>query len=98
MQADYRRGLADKAALLSGLWAAYGDHLLAGQDVKGALSALYEVVHRLAGSAGSYGFDELSVQAKRLEADLTCITEGDTVADLDKQYENLQQQIRILIE
>ncbi len=68
MQALHERYVASligKRAALADAWAAYRAHDPAhGVERDGALRLLASLAHRLAGSAGSYGFDELGRQAQ----------------------------------
>jgi hypothetical protein len=58
----YRTGLADKAAELEALWP-----LPTSTPSRDRVPALRQLLHKLAGSAGSYGHPEIGAQARLLE-------------------------------
>lgn len=59
----YAASLADKRAALVEAWEAWR----ASGDSTARLRALAMLAHRLAGSAGSYGYDELGASASALD-------------------------------
>ena len=58
----YRASLADKAAELETLWP-----LPTSTPARDRVPALRQLLHKLAGSAGSYGYTEIGAQARLLE-------------------------------
>ncbi|MDZ3823759.1 MAG: Hpt domain-containing protein [Pseudoxanthomonas sp.] len=58
----YRASLADKAAELESLWP-----LPTSSPARDRVPALRQLLHKLAGSAGSYGYAEIGAQARLLE-------------------------------
>ncbi|CAG0987698.1 hypothetical protein GPROT1_02752 [Gammaproteobacteria bacterium] len=59
----YIASLGDKRAALEAAWRG----CCADGDRESALRELASLAHRLAGSAGSYGFDELGLQARNVD-------------------------------
>lgn len=60
---EYRRCLPLKIADIESLWR----DVKSGEDVAGQLAALERLAHTLAGTAGTFGFMEVSLAAKHLE-------------------------------
>ncbi|MCK9490344.1 MAG: Hpt domain-containing protein [Xanthomonadales bacterium] len=58
----YKASLADKADELEALWP-----LPTSTPAKDRIPVLRQALHRLAGSAGSYGYTEIGSQARLLE-------------------------------
>lgn len=58
----YRASLADKATELETLWP-----LPTSTPARDRVPALRQLLHKLAGSAGSYGYAEIGAQARLLE-------------------------------
>ncbi len=92
LQEGYRRGLVEKAQALAEAWQAY----VASAEDSLVLDTLYQRVHRLAGSAGSFGFSQLSVAAKDLQVGLLAVRAGESVDDLSDVYQFLQDEIHHL--
>lgn len=65
----------------------------AGQASSAELAALRQALHRLVGSAGSFGFDEVSALARKLEqqvASISSVTEDEALArEIDRGLEDL---------
>lgn len=62
LHARYRASLADKANDLEQLWP-----LPTSSPAKDRVAALRQALHKLAGSAGSYGHTEIGAKARLLE-------------------------------
>lgn len=62
LHARYRAGLADKADELEQLWP-----LPTSSPAKERVTPLRQLLHKLAGSAGSYGFTEIGAKARLIE-------------------------------
>lgn len=60
LHARYRAGFPDKRAELLNALSAWRGHLESPEHI----AALYLLVHKLAGSAGAYGFDALTELAR----------------------------------
>ena len=67
----YRTSMAEKANELEALWP-----LPTSSPAKDRIPVLRQTLHRLAGSAGSYGFTEIGAQARLLEQWLSAFTGG----------------------
>lgn len=67
----YRVSMAEKADELEALWP-----LPTSSPAKDRIPLLRQTLHRLAGSAGSYGFTEIGAQARLLEQWLSAFTGG----------------------
>lgn len=82
--ASFKQGLPEKFAEIEAL------HIedAAGNDE--ALQAYYTAVHRLAGSAGSYGFPEVSKTARVLDRYLSDAIAGDASYDAKQARQLLQ--------
>lgn len=75
--AMYREGLPTKRSDIETAWAAAQAAGWEGPELK----ALYDLVHKLAGSAGSYGFRELSTVARVLDRQLNDAVAGEVAFD-----------------
>ena len=73
----YRDGLGDKQTDIDAAWARASDAGWQGESLK----ALYDLVHKLAGSSGSYGFRDLSEVARVLDRRLSDTVAGETTFD-----------------
>lgn len=67
----YRTSMAEKAAELEALWP-----LPTSPPAKDRIPLLRQTLHRLAGSAGSYGYNDIGAQARLLEQWLSAFTGG----------------------
>ena len=76
IQANYRASLSDKLETLESLWSFKDD----GQN------ELLAFLHQLAGSAGMYGYDQISDQCIALQSSLK---QADTEDSLDQSYREL---------
>lgn len=63
----YRLSLKDSRQRVRRYWEALGSGELAEQEVEATVNDLRSQLHKLAGSAGSYGFDGLGDQARAME-------------------------------
>lgn len=68
----YAASLADKRAALVDAWETWR----ASGDSPACLRELATLAHRLAGSAGSYGYDELGVRAGALDRIATALQDA----------------------
>src|SRR5262245_51624879 len=59
----YRASLGDKVGELALAWEAW----IAAPDQREAMDKVHVLVHRLAGSAPAYGFDDLGREAQRMD-------------------------------
>lgn len=62
LHARYRASLAEKAAEMEALWP-----LPTSNPARERVPVLRQMLHKLAGSAGSYGYTEIGSQARLLE-------------------------------
>ncbi|MGB0712709.1 MAG: Hpt domain-containing protein [Gammaproteobacteria bacterium] len=79
----YRASLPGKRAEIDTLVQGCRDSHWSNED---AVAALRESVHRLAGSGGSYGFDNLSDAGAYLEAQIRGVMEGNGSWAVEKAY------------
>ena len=62
---EYRRSLGDKRAALRCAWDALCDEAATAQQV----AQVHQLLHRLAGSTGTYGYAQIADLARALEQD-----------------------------
>ena len=72
LRRQYQSGLESKVAVLVERWHGVAE---SGGGM-GEIGALSEELHKLSGSAGSYGFSDLSAASKALESALDSILDG----------------------
>lgn len=82
---QFGQALPDKLAEIRAL---HGTDVNIDDD---ALQAYYTAVHRLAGSAGSYGFRAVSEAARVLDRYLSDVVAGETVYDPAKAQQQLDE-------
>ena len=95
LMAEYRRSLPDKATAIRNAADAARQAGWAGD----ALAELASLVHRLAGSAGAYGYADIHQQAAALNRNLKPLVE-ETASDAmtEREQSLLQKEIDELVE
>lgn len=86
LRKDFAAELATRVTGIVSHWAACRETLIATQFVGDELDRLQAALHRLTGSAGSFGFARVSELARELEHDvarLTANANADTDASVD---------------
>jgi HPt (histidine-containing phosphotransfer) domain-containing protein len=86
---DYRRGLPEKLAQME----AIVDRLESGQPAD--LAGLERLAHSMAGSGGTFGFDELGTAAKALELAVQRMKESGPAATA-VQRAQVREAVRVL--
>jgi HPt (histidine-containing phosphotransfer) domain-containing protein len=86
---DYRRGLPDKLARMASIV----ERLDRGDPAE--LAGLERLAHSMAGSGGTFGFDELGAAAKALELAVQRLSESGPAATAAQRSE-VREAIRVL--
>jgi len=80
IQANYKASLKDKLMTLEALWKASDDNY----------TELLAFLHQLAGSAGMYGYDQISLQCIQLQS---VLKDTSSLKDIQHEYDQLNELI-----
>ncbi|GEM_PF-1666749 len=95
LRARYRTSAEDKRAVLDGLLTRYRSVGKSGAQLNGQLNGeLNEFLHKLAGSSGMYGYDQLHAAARRA---LVLFEGSEKTEELTASVESIARSLELVI-
>ena len=95
LRARYRTSAEDKRAVLDGLLTRYRSVGKSGAQLNGELNGeLNEFLHKLAGSSGMYGYDQLHAAARRA---LVLFEGSEKTEELTASVESIARSLELVI-